>query len=61
MSAIARRLARHPDPAIAAIIDTWPRAFTTDRAHALGFRAEARVDDLIAVYLEDDVPKDVTP
>ncbi|MDG4649754.1 SDR family oxidoreductase [Roseibacterium sp. SDUM158017] len=45
-----------PDPAIAAIIETWPRAFAPARAAALGFVAEASVDDLIAVYLEDDAP-----
>ena len=37
-----------PDPAIEAIISTWPRAFATDRAHALGFTAESTVDELIA-------------
>lgn len=45
-----------PDPAIAAIIETWPRAFAPVRAEALGFKAEGSVDDLIAVYLEDDAP-----
>lgn len=48
-----------PDPSIAAIIETWPRAFATDRAAALGFTAEKSVDDLIAVYLEDDAPDGV--
>ena len=45
-----------PDPAIAAIVDNWPRAFATDRANALGFQAERSVDALIATYLEDDAP-----
>jgi len=45
-----------PDPEIDAIIGTWPRAFTTERALALGFEAETSVDDLITVYLEDDAP-----
>lgn len=47
-----------PNEEIAAIINTWPRAFTAERAIALGFVAEASVDELIAVYLEDDAPKD---
>ncbi|MEL6951762.1 MAG: D-erythronate dehydrogenase [Pseudomonadota bacterium] len=47
-----------PDPAIAAIINTWPKAFDPARALALGFTAETSVDELIAVYLEDDAPKD---
>lgn len=46
-----------PDPQIAAIIETWPRAFDTQRARALGFEAETSVDDLIAVYLQDDAPE----
>jgi nucleoside-diphosphate-sugar epimerase len=50
-----------PDPAIAAIINTWPRAFAPERALALGFVAEASVDDLITVYLEDDAPGGVGP
>lgn len=50
-----------PDPAIAAIIDTWPKAFATERAARLGFVAEGSVDDLIAVYLEDDAPDGVGP
>lgn len=49
-----------PDPSISAIIETWPRAFLTDRATALGFAAESSVDDLITVYLEDDAPDGVS-
>ncbi|MCU4651821.1 SDR family oxidoreductase [Roseibacterium sp. SDUM158016] len=45
-----------PDPQIAAMIGSWPRAFSPDRATALGFEAEGSVDELIAVYLEDDAP-----
>lgn len=48
---------RVPDPAIAKIIDAWPRAFAPESAVALGFKAETSVDELIAVYLEDDAPK----
>ncbi|GAB5447570.1 D-erythronate dehydrogenase [Gymnodinialimonas sp.] len=47
---------RVPDPAIATIIDAWPRAFMPKRAIALGFTAETSVDELIAVYKEDDAP-----
>lgn len=54
-------IVEEPNPEIAAIIDTWPRAFAPDRALALGFVAEGSVDDLIAVYLEDDAPDGVGP
>ena len=48
---------RTPDPAIAGIINAWPRSFAPDRAVALGFRAESTVDELIAVYQADDAPR----
>ncbi|MEM9247871.1 MAG: D-erythronate dehydrogenase [Pseudomonadota bacterium] len=50
-----------PDPAIARIIASWPRAFTCDRANALGFTSEATPDELIQVYLEDDAPGAPSP
>ncbi|NMO92298.1 D-erythronate dehydrogenase [Actinomycetospora sp. TBRC 11914] len=40
-----------PDPAIAAIVGTWPARFTTDRAAALGLRPDDAVDDLIRHHL----------
>lgn len=43
-----------PDPAIAAIVDGWPRDFAPDRAIALGFQAERSFDEIIAVYVEED-------
>jgi D-erythronate 2-dehydrogenase len=49
-------LIRHePDPAIAAIVETWPRGFDTARATALGFKAETGFDQILDVYLEDDL------
>ncbi len=42
-----------PDPAIAAIVSTWPQAFDTARADALGFVAETRFDQIIARHLAD--------
>ncbi|MFC6639709.1 hypothetical protein [Sulfitobacter sediminilitoris] len=44
-----------PDPAIMAIVDGWPRDFAPDRAIALGFEAEKNFDEIIAVYMEDDL------
>jgi nucleoside-diphosphate-sugar epimerase len=48
---------RVPDPGIAAIINSWPRAFAPDAAQRLGFVAETTVDELIDVYLKDDAPR----
>lgn len=44
---------RQPDPAIQHIIDSWPRSFDAARALALGFRADASIDDIIQVYIDD--------
>lgn len=47
---------RRPDEAIAKIVGGWPKSFAPVRAAQLGFVAENSVDELIAVYLEDDAP-----
>ncbi len=53
----AAALIRHKkDPAIAAMIDTWPKAFDPQRAVELGFEAESDFDAIIRAYLEDDAP-----
>ncbi|WP_299146076.1 D-erythronate dehydrogenase [uncultured Tateyamaria sp.] len=44
-----------PNPAIAKIVDGWPRNFAPDRATALGFKAEASFRDIIDVYIEEDL------
>src|SRR3954451_12710038 len=44
-----------PDEAISRIVAGWPRAFETRRARALGFSAEAGFDEIIRVYVEDEL------
>ena len=52
----AVRLIRHvPDDFIIRIIDGWPRDFDTKRARELGFSAEQSFEDIIRVYIEDDL------
>ena len=46
---------REPDPEIERIVAGWPRNFDARRAEALGFEAEAAFDDIIRVYLEDEM------
>jgi nucleoside-diphosphate-sugar epimerase len=46
---------REPDATIARIVAGWPRAFDARRAHALGFRAEESFDDIVRVYVEDEL------
>ncbi|KIN70181.1 NAD-dependent epimerase/dehydratase [Sulfitobacter noctilucicola] len=49
-------LVKHvPDPAIMAIVNTWPQDFAPDRALSLGFEAESSFDEIIRVYIEDDL------
>ena len=46
---------RQPDPAIVKIVSLWPRNFLPDRALALGFSAEKDFDEIIQVYITDDL------
>lgn len=41
------------DPAIEAIVATWPTEAEFARATALGLPCEARVDDIVRAYIED--------
>ena len=50
-----RRIHHQPDEAIARIVAGWPRAFDARRARALGFSAEADFDEIIRVYVEDEL------
>lgn len=44
-----------PDQTIADIVDGWPRNFAPDRARALGFKAESSFEEIISVYIQDDL------
>jgi nucleoside-diphosphate-sugar epimerase len=46
---------RRPDPTVATIVAGWPRAFAANRALALGFRADSSFDEIIRVYIEDEL------
>jgi D-erythronate 2-dehydrogenase len=46
---------REPDDRIARIVAGWPRAFDARRALALGFRAERDFDEIVRVYIEDEL------
>ena len=43
------------DPAIEAIVETWPARFTTARADAMGFDKDANIDSILRAYREDDM------
>ena len=44
-----------PDPAIEAIVGSWPVAMRTDHADRLGFRADPDIDAIVRAYVEDDL------
>ena len=48
---------RQPDETIATIVNGWAKAFAPRRAEALGFVADKSFDEIIRVYIEDDMPK----
>jgi D-erythronate 2-dehydrogenase len=48
-------ISRSPDPAIAAIVEPWAEAFAATRARALGFVAEDSFDEIIRIYIEDEM------
>ena len=45
------------DERIVKIVAGWPRDFQTDRAHSFGFESETNFEQIIRIYLEDDLPK----
>ncbi len=52
----ASALVRHaPDPAIAAIVESWPAAFEPMRARTLGFAAHEPLVDVVRAFVEDDL------
>lgn len=52
---VVRRIRREPDETIMRIVAGWPRSFDAQRAIGLGFRAEADFEEIIRVYLEDEL------
>ncbi len=53
--AAVARIRHVPDPAILAIVSTWPRAFDCARARALGFVPDRDFDEIVRIYQEDDM------
>ena len=53
---VIKLIERQPDDTIINIVSSWPRNFTAKRARALGFQAEVSFDEIIATYIQDDLP-----
>ena len=52
-SAVAGRVDWRPDARIQSIVKTWPVRFRTERALALGFRADSDIESIIRDYARD--------
>ena len=52
-----RLVAWQPDASVQRIIDGWPRAFTSHRALALGFHADASADGVVGAFLAAEPPR----
>ena len=52
---VAGLIRREPDPAIMTMVGGWPQNFNARRAEALGFTAEARFDEIVQVYIDDEL------
>ena len=46
---------REPDPDVARIVEGWPQRFTADQAAKMGFTADKSMDEIIAIYREDEL------
>ncbi|UWQ22273.1 D-erythronate dehydrogenase [Jannaschia sp. W003] len=57
----AALIRRAPDETIRRIVGDWPRGFAPERAEALGFRADADMDAIIAAHVEDELGGRVPP
>jgi hypothetical protein len=44
-----------PDELIARLVGGWPGAFDARRAAALGFAAETSFEEIVRVYVEDEL------
>jgi hypothetical protein len=49
----------NPDEKIVEIVKGWPQNFDTKTALDLGFSAESSFEDIIQIYIEDDLPSNV--
>jgi len=52
---VVRLIRREPDETISRIVSGWPHRFDARRALELGFRAETDFDEIVRVYLEDEL------
>ena len=52
----AKRIRWEPDPVIQKIVAGWPRGISSKRAERLGLEADRSIDEIVAAFIEDDLP-----
>jgi len=50
-----RRIRREPDETVMRIVSGWPGSFDTRRARDLGFHAEPSFEEIVRVYVEEEL------
>lgn len=55
--AVADRITWTHDPAVERIVGSWPGAWDTRRAEALGLKADESFESIVRAYVEDDQPR----
>jgi nucleoside-diphosphate-sugar epimerase len=56
--AVAARIRWEPDPLIQRIVAGWPARVSGARARAMGFTADASIDEIIRAHIEDELGGD---
>jgi hypothetical protein len=52
---VVKLIEPNPDEKIIEIVKGWPRSFETKIALDLGFSAESSFEDIVKIYIEDDL------
>jgi nucleoside-diphosphate-sugar epimerase len=52
---VVRHIRREPDETLTRMVATWPHRFDPQHALALGFRAETDFEQIVRVYIEDEL------
>ncbi|TDR88205.1 D-erythronate dehydrogenase [Enterovirga rhinocerotis] len=52
---VAARIRREPDPVVQGIVAGWAERCQPERAQSLGFKAETSFDEIIQVYIDDEL------
>ena len=52
---VAARISRRPDPVIQGIVSGWAERCRPERAESLGFKAEKTFEEIIRVYIDDEL------